>query len=181
MQPDKRPHYTWWITLLGNVIVHLGIIVYAMIDQWGNGYHDDSSGLYILKSIAEIFDSIPYQIGAAILLVVSLLPLVLISRNFIYKKAVVFGIPVVMALVALHQYWLSITCTGKMCGLGHALLMMALGIAIAVYTISYLAAYYLRKWNEKVSTTVIKIEMVVIVGALLYIVGYCASSFGFDL
>ena len=153
MDTDKRPSYIWFFAILANFGTYLAIVRESI----GNG----SFGANTILSSVTNNESLAL-IGIS--LFISIIPTLLSGLDFKWRSHLGYGIPI---LVILYSVWHYYTCLGKFCNL----IDIPIGFWGLIFALFYALGTYLRKWNKKVVLSLLWIEVILLVGTIVFI-GY---------
>ncbi len=160
MEIDKRPFYVWLIVILANVGTYLTIVIMEVYD----------SGVTVINTLFVPITS-EFSIIIGISLFVSIIPIWFSGSSLKWLNRLGYGIPVLLLLPLPYFVYDYYTCTGKFCELGPLVLGWAFGLSAIIFAIFYLIGVYFRKWNVKVTLSLVWIEAILLVGAILFL-GY---------
>ena len=165
---DRRPFYVWLIAILVNVGTYLTTVIMEVYD----------GGQPVTTSLVEVISY--YWYVFCISLIVSIIPIWLSGSKLKWRDRIGFFIPVFLLLPFPYLIWDMNTCTGKFCGLGDYIALIILGTSAAIFALFYLVGKFFRRWNVKISLSLIYLELLFLIVAILYLISYPKLSFILD-
>ncbi|MSR78883.1 MAG: hypothetical protein EXS59_01930 [Candidatus Taylorbacteria bacterium] len=154
METDKRPLYLWLAVALANI----GTCITIVIMEVYSGYHS------FAETLGRLMTDQGYQIVLAVSVALSSIPILISRLHVIWKNYLGYGIPMLVALYSLHHYF---TCTGKFCNI---IDIPIIGGA-CIFALLYAIGIYFSKWSVNFVLSLVGIESVLLIGAVLFL-GY---------
>lgn len=149
MEIDKRPFYIWMVVLLANIGTVFGIVFSS-----GPKYIFESWNLIIL----------------GISLFVSVIPVLISMSNSRLKNRFGYGIPFLLLLPLPYFVYDYYTCTAKFCQIAPIIFGFSFSISAVIFALFYAIGIYAKKWTVKFVLSLIWIEIILLVGSVLYFV-----------
>jgi len=117
-----EPKIKWYSVALFNLIV-LGLMTFS---------NPNALALLLLS----------FTIGA------SAIPVLIAHSNSVKKLQIGYGVPFIILLPVPYFVWDAMNCTGKMCGIGSAMLAIALGAFGVIFAVFFTFSYFSRFWDK---------------------------------
>ena len=152
---DKRPFYIWLIVILANIGTYLTVVIMEVYD----------GGASVLNALFGVIPGYLPILGISVF--VSVIPVWLSGSKLKWRNRFGFGIPILLLFPIPYLVWHMNTCTGKFCGLGDMILIYVLGLSAILFAIFYAIGIFFRKWNAKVALSLVCIESLLIIGAII--------------
>lgn len=157
---DKRPFHLWLGVILANIGTYLTIMIMEVYD---------SGASFSNALLAPITTN--FLIIIALSLFVSLIPVWLSGTKFKRRNYFGFGIPIILLLPIPYFIWHAYTCTGKFCNLFDMVAVQILVLLAVIFALIYLIGIFFRKWNVKFSLSLVWLESILLIGAIIFL-GY---------
>jgi hypothetical protein len=159
METDKRPLYLWYSV----IIVNLGMLPFLVTDFILSG--SITLAEYLKRPDLQLQDL--YFIITT--LFVTVVPVLISKSRSEFKKYFGYGIPIATLLPLAYLVYDFYTCTGKFCDLADLILGTFISVSAIVFAFFYTIGIYAPKLRPRFIVTIVWIELIVLIGAALYV------------